>query len=125
MDTRREQGRIPDAIVVVNGLGMAVDCNNAFAQLCGTPAGMLVGQSLSTFAPELASTIDAIDSSRKGSSLDCAALESALLDSTQVDSTLIDFGDRSFELDVQPFVAGNDTGDLVIRLRSQRWHAVA
>lgn len=115
MDTRREQGRIPDAIVVVNGLGMAVDCNNAFAQLCGTPAGMLVGQSLSRFAPDLATTIAAIDTSAEGASLESGGL----------DNTPVSFGDLSFELDVQPFTGGNETGDLIIRLRSQRWDAVA
>ncbi len=111
MDTRRPQGRITDAIVVVNGLGTAVDCNNAFARLCNTPAGMLVGQELSGLAPALA-----------------ASLEQAAGEASKSSDALIDIGNQTFMLDVQPFMAGedaNETGDRVVRLRGLNLDAVA
>ncbi len=90
-----------DAIVVVSATGTAVDCNNAFARLCGMPAGMLLGQPLSVCAPELAT----------------------LLGSNRSD--VLTVADQMFELDDQPFTAGTATGDRIIRLRSARMHEAA
>jgi len=83
MNNRRRRAKVPEAIVVVNALGTAVDCNNTFARLCHTPAGMLVGQQLSGFAPEIA-----------------AALER---DEQQADSVVMTVGDQSFSLAVEAF----------------------
>jgi len=47
-----------DAIVMVNPDGTAVDCNNAFAQLCGVPAGLIVGRPLERFSPQLALSLN-------------------------------------------------------------------
>ena len=109
MNNRRRQARAPVAIVVVNALGTAVDCNNAFAQLCQTPAGMLVGQRLSGFAPELADILE---------------------DATQIiDDAVMTFGDQSFSLAVEPFQDGalnaEREADRIIRLRGLNWDEVA
>lgn len=90
-----------DAIVVVSAGGTAVDCNNAFARLCGMPAGMLLGRQLSACAPELAT----------------------LLKSAEAE--VLTIADQVFELDDQPFTAGAATGDRIIRLRNARMHQAA
>ena len=105
MDTRRPQARIPDAIVVVNGLGVCVDCNNAFAQFCQIPAGMLVGQPLAGVAPALASQLEKV--------------------AVGTSDKVAGFGDQSFTLDVQPFTGGRDTDDRIVRLRGLSWTEVA
>jgi len=111
MNNRRRRAKAPEAIVVVNALGTAVDCNNAFAQLCQTPAGMLVGQRLSGFAPELAAVLE---------------------DATQIhDDNVMTFANQNFALAIQPFETGinnsasQETADRVIRLRGLSWDEVA
>ena len=91
----------PDAIVVVNAAGRAVDCNNVFAKYCGAPAGELVGQQLAQCAPELA-----------------AALNTS-------EQPVIAIAEQTFALDVQPFTAGAASGDMIIRLRAAQLGEVA
>jgi len=110
MNTRRRQAKVPEAIVVVNALGTAVDCNNTFARLCHTPAGMLVGQQLSGVAPELAAVLE------DGQKL--------------ADDAVMTVGDKSFTLAVEPFADCKDarrelSADRVIRLRDLNWDEVA
>jgi len=116
MNNRPHQAKVPEAIVVINALGTAVDCNNTFARLCHTPAGMLVGQQLSGFAPELAAVLE------NGQQL--------------ADDTVMTVGDKSFTLAVEPFAADSDAGsdkraaselsaDRIVRLRDLSWDEVA
>ncbi len=121
MKNRRRRAKVPEAIVVVNALGTAVDCNNTFARLYQTPAGILVGQELSGFAPEIAAVLER--------------------DAQLVDDVVMTVGDQSFSLAVEPFAEDSGSGniprdlggekereknaDRIIRLRGLRWDEVA
>lgn len=117
MNNRRRRAKVPEAIVVVNAVGTAVDCNNTFARLYQTPAGILMGQELSGFAPEIAAALDA-DTQRSG-------------------DVVMTVGDESFTLAVEPFADDVGDGDIasdampeknidrIIRLRGLRWDEVA
>ena len=117
MKNRRRRARAPEAIVVVNSLGIAVDCNLAFARLCQAPAGMLVGQQLSGFAPELAAVLER--------------------ENQFVDDAVAIVANQSFTLAVQPFMNEDDLAfgsrhsdrqecsDRVIRLRGLSLDEVA
>jgi len=117
MNNRRRRAKAPEAIVVVNAVGTAVDCNNTFARLYQTPAGILLGQELSGFAPEIS-----------------AALER---DEELGDAIVMTVGDESFSLAVEPFaddagsaedardLACEKNADRIIRLRGLRLGEVA
>jgi len=113
MKNRRRRAKKPEAIVVVNALGTAVDCNNTFARLCRTPAGMLVGEQLSGFAPEIAAILDGTDQ--------------------LADDAVMTVGDKSFTLAVELFAGDADApmgrsaecADRVVRLRGLSWDEVA
>jgi len=102
----KDQKAPADAIVVVNPQGIAVDSNNAFARLCGVPAGLIVGRPLELFAPELARELEVL--------------------AEAADDRLVRTPGGDFGLDIQPF-AGNQqsAADRIVKLRSTSMSEVA
>ena len=94
-----------DAIVVVNPKGIAVDSNNAFAQMCGVPAGLIVGRPLERFAPELARELDTISEAYSDTTEELSAVRTPA---------------GEFGLDVQPLAAtaSSTDADRVVTLRA-------